>query len=184
MEHINDKITGWFTFPRFYTDMVNKFPNGSKFVEVGTYSGKSLAYLLVEAINADKKFEVTAVDSYTFRDEQTNENIMDALIRNLEPLDYQIDIIKEQSWNAADFFEDGSVDFVFLDADHTEESVRKDVRAWLPKIKPGGIIAGHDYCHPRWYDNDHPGVAKVVHETFGTDWDKEYLDEKVWFKQV
>lgn len=37
------------------------------------------------------------------------------------------------------------IDFVFIDADHHEISVAKDVRAWWPKVKPGGLFCGHDY---------------------------------------
>lgn len=176
MEHIYQNITGWFTFFRFYKDMVARFPDSSTIVEVGTYSGMSMAYLLVEAINQNKKFEVTAVDSFTFSDESTGENILDALIRNLEPLDYEIDIIKEQSWDAAEMFKDESVDLCFIDADHRYESVKKDILAWRPKIKKGGILAGHDW------QPDHPGVERAITEIFGAEAvHKEYLDEWVWY---
>lgn len=45
-------------------------------------------------------------------------------------------------------FAAGSVDLVFLDADHSFEGVTKDLAAWLPAIKPGGFIGGHDYRNP------------------------------------
>lgn len=172
------------TFEKFYSEMVNRFPTGSRFCEVGTYSGMSAAYLAVEMINAGKTFDLTFVDSFTFIDEVTGLNIMDQFIKNMEPIDCNVTIIKEQSWAAADMFEDGTVDFLMLDADHIYESVKKDILSWLPKIKKGGIISGHDYCDPRWWDNDHPGVAKIVHELFGDDWGKEYLEEKIWYKQL
>jgi predicted O-methyltransferase YrrM len=184
MEHFNESIIGWFTFPRLYSDMANKFPSGSTFVEVGTYEGKSFSYLVVEALNAGKEIKMYAVDSFTFHDEHKNKNILDVFIENMMPVDGKYEIIVAQSWKAADCFEDKSLDFVFLDADHVAVNFRKDVLAWLPKIKPGGIIAGHDYCDPRYYDNEHPGVAEVVHEIFGDDWDKSYLDEKCWVKHI
>ena len=46
---------------------------------------------------------------------------------------------------AASLFENGSLDFVFLDADHSFESVWQDLRVWYPKIRIGGILAGHDF---------------------------------------
>jgi predicted O-methyltransferase YrrM len=184
MKHFNENIIGWFTFPRLYSDMANKFPSGSIFVEVGVYEGKSFSYLVVEALNAGKEFKMHAVDSFTFHDEHKNKNILDVFIENMMPVDGKYEILIGQSWEAASAFEDKSLDFVFLDADHRAHNFRKDVLAWLPKIKPGGILAGHDYCDPRYYDNEHPGVAEVVHEQFGEDWDKSYLDEKCWVKEI
>lgn len=57
-------------------------------------------------------------------------------------------------------------DMVFIDADHSYEACKGDILAWLPNIKPGGIIALHDY---RKQDTDiptqeWPGVDKAVDE--------------------
>ena len=69
-------------------------------------------------------------------------------------------MIKSCSWEAATLFEDNSVDFVFIDADHQYESVKKDITAWYPKIKIGGIMSGHDYISKF-------GVADAVNSFFG-----------------
>lgn len=53
------------------------------------------------------------------------------------------------------------LDFVFIDAEHTYEAVRSDIALWLPHIKPGGFIAGHDYNRAT------PGVIRAVNEAFG-----------------
>jgi hypothetical protein len=50
---------------------------------------------------------------------------------------------------AADGFPDGHFDWVYIDADHTYEAVRDDLAAWRPKVKPGGLVMGHDYCQPK-----------------------------------
>jgi predicted O-methyltransferase YrrM len=49
---------------------------------------------------------------------------------------------------AATRFNDAELDLVFLDADHSYAGVRADIAAWLPKVKPGGWIGGHDYKNP------------------------------------
>jgi hypothetical protein len=49
------------------------------------------------------------------------------------------------SVEAAATFADKSVDFVYLDARHDERSVLEDLDAWYPKLRSGGILAGHDY---------------------------------------
>lgn len=46
-------------------------------------------------------------------------------------------------------FPDNSLDFVYVDADHVYESVRKDLTLWYPKVKVGGVFAGHDYAERR-----------------------------------
>ena len=55
-------------------------------------------------------------------------------------------------------FEDESIDFIYIDALHDYESVKKDINGWYPKLRYGCIIAGHDYS-PRW-----PGVIQAVNE--------------------
>lgn len=44
--------------------------------------------------------------------------------------------------------EDQSLDFVFIDGDHTSEGVSRDIKAWAPKVKTGGMILGHDLSWP------------------------------------
>lgn len=56
-----------------------------------------------------------------------------------------IKIIRQFSDLAADFFPDNFFDFVYIDADHSREGCYKDLISWYPKIKPNGILSGHDY---------------------------------------
>lgn len=70
--------------------------------------------------------------------------------------------MKTGSIEAASSFEDGSLDFVYIDADHRYESVKRDIKAWLPKVRKGGILAGHDYHTDCW-----PDVVRAVDETVG-----------------
>ncbi len=64
------------------------------------------------------------------------------------------------SLEAAPKFEDESIDFIFIDANHDYEYVRDDINAWWPKLKTGGIMCGHDYSV------DFKGVKKAVIERF------------------
>lgn len=50
------------------------------------------------------------------------------------------------------------IDFLFIDGDHSYEGVISDIRGWLPRMREGGIILGHDYSLP--------GVANAVDEIF------------------
>ena len=55
------------------------------------------------------------------------------------------EVVRELSLAAAAKFADESLDFVYLDADHSYESVKADLNAWNPKIRTGGLFAGDDY---------------------------------------
>ena len=58
---------------------------------------------------------------------------------------YNVEFIRKYSMDAVKDFLDDSLDFVFIDGNHSFEYVTEDIAAWSKKVKPGGIIAGHDY---------------------------------------
>jgi len=64
--------------------------------------------------------------------------------------------IEALSTDGAAHIPDGSLDLVFIDADHSYEWVKKDIAAYKPKLKPGGWLTGHDI--------DFPGVNRAVNE--------------------
>jgi len=66
-------------------------------------------------------------------------------LKKSEEQDSRIKIIKDYSINTAKSFPDNFFDFVHLDADHTYEAVKEDIKAWWPKVKINGILSGHDY---------------------------------------
>lgn len=70
-------------------------------------------------------------------------------------------IIRKFSLDAAKDFADNSLDFVYLDANHSYEHIKADIQAWLPKVKTGGILAGHDYVNRK---NVNFGVKQAVQE--------------------
>lgn len=56
--------------------------------------------------------------------------------------------IRKRSVDAAKDFPDRSLDAVYIDAEHDEDSVREDIKAWRPKIRFGGYLCGHDFYFP------------------------------------
>jgi hypothetical protein len=159
----------WFTYPILYSQMVNKFPTGSRFVEVGCYKGKSSAYMATEIANSIKNISFYCVDRW--------EDGEDVFKKNMETLSKYYCPIRSSSLEAAKTFEDRSLDFVFIDASHEYEDVKNDILAWLPKVKIGGILAGHDYFEDQSY---HPGVFKAVTELVNG----FEISEKCWIHEV
>lgn len=70
-------------------------------------------------------------------------------------------IMRMPSEEAAKEIRNGSLFYCFIDGDHSYEGVKRDIELWLPKIKKGGWIGGHDYDHPML-----PGVKQAVDEAF------------------
>ena len=168
MEHFYQNIHGWFTYPRLYQNIVNKFPTDSHFVEVGVWKGKSAAYMVVEIINSGKNIKFDCVDTWKGSEEHVNDlsiindTLYQEFISNMEPVKGYYNAIQKPSLEAVLDYEDESLDFVFIDAAHDYENVKADIIAWLPKVKKGGVIAGHDYA---WG----PEVQRAVNEVIGKD---------------
>lgn len=70
-------------------------------------------------------------------------------------------IIKKFSTDAAQDFEDESLDFVYIDANHEYKFVKQDIELWAPKVRIGGIVAGDDYYMTR---AGNMGVIQAVNE--------------------
>ena len=165
VEHVKDNamkdhyktIEGWFTFPHIYDRMIKKAPDNATFVEVGSWKGQSAAYMAEKIIEQDKNIKLYCVDTFEGSvDEKGHQNdedvkakrLLDVFHSNMSPFVGHYEAVQTTSVEAAKQFEDESLDFVFIDALHTYEAVCDDIDAWLPKVKKGGYIGGHDYNHP------------------------------------
>lgn len=71
-------------------------------------------------------------------------------------------MIREYSDAASIMFDDASLDFVYIDANHRYEYIRADIDLWLPKVRGGGVLSGHDYSRKQ-----RCGVIQAVDESFG-----------------
>ena len=74
-------------------------------------------------------------------------------------------ILRMFSIEASSLFQDNSLDFVYIDANHSYEGCKEDIKTWYPKVKKGGILAGHDYLNGIM-DNTLFGVKRAVDEVF------------------
>lgn len=109
------------------------FQRGMRCVEVGTRVG-DLASVVLDRT----KLTLTVVDSWEGQ-------FADAEAEARAKLGGRAAIIKARSVEASKQFENESLDLVYIDAAHDFESVCADIKAWYPKVKSGGILAGHDY---------------------------------------
>jgi hypothetical protein len=150
--HYYDSIDGWFDFEDVYREAVRAAQDGDHLVEVGCWQGKSLSFLAVEALNSGKRLTVDGVDNWRGSDGEPYQrslaeavDVMEVCRRNVARSGYPVNLVRADSAAAAALYPDRGLDFVFIDAAHDYFSVTRDLRAWVPKVKWGGILAGHDY---------------------------------------
>jgi SAM-dependent methyltransferase len=159
-----ESIPGWFDFQYLYHEQVERAQSGARFVEVGAWLGKSTAFMAERIKRSGKLIEFNVVDTWQGT-EPSAENgggtdglyslaasgsIRNKFVQNMVDcgvIDY-VNPIESDSVKAAEQFEDESLDFVFIDGDHRSDHVFNDLCAWWPKVKPGGLLAGHDYNEP------------------------------------
>lgn len=127
--------------------------------EVGSFRGISSELF---ALHVKKLYCVDYWTPYSWEYNDDNikeaESEFDSMMKNYD----NIIKIKSKSLDASDMFKDGYLDAVYIDADHAEEFFREDMKAWMPKVKPGGIISGHDYGFVGEYIKDFCDEQPVV----------------------
>jgi len=126
-------------------------------VEVGSFRGDFSKEILEKW-----RGELKMVDSY--EDSVPGLDMVGAIEEATKKLEGKaFTIIKDTSVNAATLFGNETLDFVYIDADHTYGAVKDDLEAWVPKVRPGGVVSGHDYFDGL-YLGIHFGVKLAVDE--------------------
>lgn len=160
-EHFYQDIQGWTTFEPLYKAVVNNFSDGSHFVEVGAWRGKSAAFMGIEIANSGKQIKFDIIDTFDGSEEhldptsawyvkelvEDKDYLYNECKKNLEPVSEWVNIIRGRSVETADLYKNKTLDFVFIDGSHKKQDVYEDIEAWFPKMKEGGYIAGHDISH-------------------------------------
>ena len=134
-------------------------------VELGVSAGENFFALLRKNPN----LFLYGVDTWVLQEDNVLEDYDASDEMNLDKRKQMVDaklpwyqnrckIFEERTDEAYKHFEDDSLDFVFIDADHSYESVKRDIELWSPKVRTTGLIFGHDI---NWGD-----VARAVGECF------------------
>lgn len=131
-------------------------------IEIGSYRGESTEIFLKS--NAFKTLYCIDPweDGYDQNDLASSPEIVQAEKEFDEKFNNNqiIKKIKQKSCDAVTLFEDNSIDFIYIDGNHQYEFVKSDLENFVPKIKNGGFISGHDY-NPHW-----AGTKKAINDFF------------------
>lgn len=187
-------IRGFCNFDELYREQVNKAVGGETFVELGSLWGRSTARMAQFIRDSGKDIKFYAVDFWDLRGitggEWSKEDIEwarglgveegpDMCYQSMLTVLFKLGLtkyvtpIKLSTREAHKLFEDNSLDFVFIDADHSYDGVMEDIKFWYPKVKQGCTFAGHDY--------DWTGVKAAVTDFFVAK--PVYINNTSWVTQ-
>jgi hypothetical protein len=153
--------------------VISQLPKRAVGAEVGTWKGDFSALLL--KLNRPKTLYL--IDPWAYREDPGYERAMyggriegqagmDAIYQSVcerfQPQEGRVVVLRKSSTDAAKHLAPSTLDWVYIDGDHTYEAVRADLEAFRRVVRPGGLIAGDDYgMKGGWWAG---GVAKAVDE--------------------
>lgn len=136
-------------------------------VQYGLFSHHLLSHWTGTLISIDPWMHCETYDDVANVASETQEEIYEAARKRLAIFGSRSQLWRQTSLEAARDLGDGTLDFVYLDARHDQASVAEDLAAWWPKVRPGGIIAGHDYLDGNLPEGNF-GVRSAVTQFFGS----------------
>ncbi len=167
MEHFYQNIDGFMNHRNtvMLDHVIQTFPQRGCWVELGSWTGRSAAYCVVELVRRGWIGQFYCVDSWSGGQELANDpalaGLRDTFQRNIKPVEHLIQMRECLSWEAAAEFGDHTVDFCYVDAGHDYDSVSRDLESWWPRIRSGCWFAGDDYT------KGYPDLQRAVWEFFG-----------------
>jgi len=154
MRHFYQHIDGWFSYEYIYKDVVAQAKDGSLFVEIGSFKGRSTAFMCVEIANSGKDIKFECIDPLELISHYAESAIDQPEVftdynvvkfhERLMPVKEYYTLQQLTSNEAVNLYKDGSIDFLLIDGDHSFEAVKNDVNIFIPKMKADGLIACDD----------------------------------------
>jgi len=137
------------------SDLKKLIPSG-KGVEIGVFKGEFSKHILNNWEGTLYMVDVWRPLGDEYEDSSNHKNHMEAYqdtMENIKGFEDKGIMVRATSEIAADMFQDESLDFIFIDANHAYDFVVEDISLWFPKLKKGGIFSGHDYINMDWYND-------------------------------
>lgn len=153
----------------FFKEILTQLPE-AKGVEVGTFKGEFSKELLSIWEGTLYMLDVWRPLGDEYVDASNHANFKNGVygdaINNIKGLDNRGVMIRATSEVGVNIFEDESLDFVYIDANHAYNFVKQDIDLWWPKVKYKGWLCGHDYINIDWWNDPK--------------FDKNSIDKHIW----
>lgn len=161
-------------------DLYKSLGDGITGVEVGVCSGLNSTMLMLECPNIKKLYGVDPYMAYqdwtAFFHQEAQDEWWATANKNLKDWPDRYEFIRKPSEEAVSMWADKSLDFVFIDGDHSYEGARKDFEMYIPKVRSGGVVSGHDYniadvrnALHNWFET-HGQDFSIVTQTCNSAW--------------
>jgi FkbM family methyltransferase len=164
-------IEGWMTYGELH--ILQKYAKDKNCLEIGSFKGRSSRAI---AVVAKSLICIDTFSNNALGDEHANKkSTYEDFINNTKDID-NITIIKEKSQLAHRSIPNNSIDFIFIDGDHSYNGVTSDIKNYLPKLKYNGVIAFHDYYKNKlaWVE-----VERAVYDMFAKNTDSFDLIDSI-----
>ena len=138
--------------------------NYSSGIELGVFKGEFSKVILnnwsgtLYLIDVWRPLPVEEYDDVS--NNQYHSNAYSNVIENIKGYENRAFMLRMNSIDVIELFRDQTLDFIYIDANHTYESAKEDIQLWYPKIKVGGMISGHDYL-PQYLFDQRPNEKNI-----------------------
>ncbi len=137
-------------------DLLNKLNLTNKGVELGSFKGDFAKNITSKWMGKLYMIDVwRPLSDEEYDDISNHKNHIDAYsiaMNNIKGFEEKTFMLRMDGSEGAKLFADESLDFVYIDANHTYESVKEDIDTWYRKVKKGGLVMGHDYLPDYFYE--------------------------------
>lgn len=145
-----------------------------KLLEIGSYMGESTfifaSHMIFDEIHCIEPFDKDGnIELFNEMSDRTWDEVKREFWTNTRHWD-NISLHNDFSYNIHDNFADESFDVIYIDGGHEYAQVMRDLELYYPKLKPGGIICGHDYAF------NFPELVKAVDKFFGKQPEMHFQD--------
>lgn len=132
-------------------EILKRLPSGPVVgAEIGVFAGRTSAMLLKRedlTLYMVDPWKAFVADNIVIADDEEQEKNLSKAKDSTEFAVNRRHVIRMTSTIAAQCIDDKSLDFVFIDGDHSYLAVGADIAAWNVKLKDGGLLCGHDYAN-------------------------------------
>jgi len=151
-----------------FPDLMNA-TNTHRSAEIGVYKGEFSKTLLRTTDTDLYLIDIwRKIPSGEYDDATNSDSSYMHCLKSISGYEDRAFMLRMRSEKAIELFPDGFFDFIYIDSNHAYEYVKRDIDMWYPKIREGGVLAGHDWIDINWetdteFESLENGKDKIIY---------------------